>query len=235
MPFEVFLGWMASGQNGMTLDPKSGWTKRLYIAQQSLADLPAPLQEDLPMPEVVREAGKGDIYASSLWMGMPPTHTPLHKDPNPNLFVQMAGKKIVRMLRPDDGRKVFESARMRVAELEKETSRNGDAVWDGGWLGRGGGKIGSMGSGVRGEEIMVGMESVLTEEVVWGEESDEEQMEKMDGIEAELGPGDGLFIPKGWWHSIKGIGKGVNASVSPISCFIRHDISDRYQVNWWFR
>jgi ribosomal protein L16 Arg81 hydroxylase len=76
-----------------------------------------------------------------------------------------------------------------------------------------------MGSGARGEEMMVGMESVLMEEVVWGEESTEEQMEEMDGIEAQLGPGDGLYIPQGWWHSVKGIGEGVNASVSHICVF----------------
>jgi len=34
----------------------------------------------------------------------------------------------------------------------------------------------------------------------------------------EVSPGDALFIPKGWWHSIKSVGIGVTAS-----------------VNWWFR
>lgn len=216
IPFDVFLGWISSRLNAEP-DPKDGSTMWLYIAQQSLSDLPATLQGDLPTPEVVREAGKGDIYASSLWMGVPPTHTPLHKDPNPNLFVQMAGKKVVRMLSPDDGKRVFEAARMRISEIDKEVSRNDGAAWDGGWLGRGGGKIGSIGSAVRDEEMMVGMERVLTEEVVWEEENGGEKVEDVEGVEAELGPGDGLFIPKGWWHSIKGIREGVNASVSPLS------------------
>jgi len=33
-----------------------------------------------------------------------------------------------------------------------------------------------------------------------------------------LEAGDGMFIPKGWWHSVKGVGKGIIGS-----------------ANWWFR
>jgi len=36
--------------------------------------------------------------------------------------------------------------------------------------------------------------------------------------QTELDAGDALFIPKGWWHSVKGLGDGINGS-----------------VNWWFR
>jgi len=202
-------------------------TTRLYIAQHSIADLPPALQADIPAPEYVKLAGKGDVYASSVWMGIPPTHTPLHRDPNPNLFVQMAGAKVVRMLKPEHGRKIFEMARAMI-----RNNPAGDREWDGGWMGRGGGKVGSMGVSVRGEEMMVGEEGRLTEEVIWGVdermnarekvvgnnhmglENKREDDEELEGVEARLGPGDGLFIPKGWWHSIKGAGEGVNASVS---------------------
>lgn len=59
---------------------------------------------------------------------------------------------------------------------------------------------------------MQGQERALLDEMVWsvpvsaGSDG--------AGYEAHLGAGDGLFIPKGWWHSIKGIGEGVTASVS---------------------
>jgi hypothetical protein len=73
--------------------------------------------------------------------------------------------------------------------------------------------IGSNSSSViRGEEMMVGEERRLLEEEVWGSK------ELMSGFEAHLDGGDGLFIPKGWWHSIKGVGEGITGS-----------------VNWWFR
>jgi hypothetical protein len=218
LPLTLFIQWMqAKLKRENQIE-----TTRLYVAQHSVADLPPTLQADLPAPEYVRIAGKGDIYSSSVWMGVPPTHTPLHRDPNPNLFVQLAGAKVIRMLAPDHGRKILE-----MAKAMARSNPAGDMEWDGGWMGRGGGKIGSMGMNVRGEEMMVGEEGRLTEDVVWGGvqekivgnsfmglEDKVEDAEEIEGVETRLGPGDGLFIPKGWWHSIKGVGDGVNASVS---------------------
>ncbi|KAF9695898.1 hypothetical protein EKO04_006089 [Ascochyta lentis] len=160
---------------------------RIYLAQHSLVDLPAPLQADLSTPALVAKLGRGDIYASSLWMGRPPTRTPLHRDPNPNLFVQLAGQKIVRLMRPHIGRGVYERARLKAG---------GD--------GR---------ANMRGEEMMVGDEMQALEEAVW--EGDDRAVE---GLEAQLSAGDGLYIPLGWWHAVRGIGTGANAS-----------------ANWWFR
>ena len=159
LPLTLFIQWM---QAYLKRENQIG-TERLYVAQHSIADLPLALQADLPPPEYVKIAGKGDIYASSVWIGVPPTHTPLHKDPNPNLFVQMAGAKVVRMLKPNNGRKIFEMARAMT-----RNNAAGDEEWDWGWMGRGGGKIGSMGASIRGEEMMVGEEGRLTEDVIWG-------------------------------------------------------------------
>ena len=157
---------------------------RLYLAQHSLEDLPAPLQSDLPTPSLLSQLGRGDIYASSLWMGRPPTRTPLHRDPNPNLFVQLAGQKIVRLMRPDVGRGVYEQVRREV--------------------GREAGK-----ANMRGQEMMEGREMELLEEAIWGENGGVEA----EGVEAELHRGDGLYIPLGWWHAVRGVGSGANASV----------------------
>ncbi|CAO2650381.1 Nn.00g016730.m01.CDS01 [Neocucurbitaria sp. VM-36] len=166
---------------------------RLYLAQHSLADLPAPLQADLSTPTLLSHLGRGDIYASSLWMGRPPTRTPLHRDPNPNLFVQLAGRKVVRLLRPEIGRAVYERARMQV--------------------GRQGGK-----ANMRGVEMMEGAEMDALEKVIWGNTLGETGEERLDGVEAEVESGDGLYVPLGWWHAVRGVGTGANAS-----------------VNWWFR
>ncbi|KAJ8061306.1 hypothetical protein OCU04_010369 [Sclerotinia nivalis] len=158
----------------------------LYIAQAQIADLPRELQKDLPTPKVVKEAGKGDVYAANIWMGTSTSYTPLHKDPNPNLFIQSVGKKKVRLFPPTVGRGIYQNVQQ---------------------------SIGASGiASIRGEEMMEGPERSLLEERVWGEGVTEE------GFEVEVGPGDALFIPKGWWHSIKSLDGGINAS-----------------VNWWFR
>jgi hypothetical protein len=159
---------------------------KLYIAQAQIADFPKELQDDLPTPRIVKEAGKGDIYDANIWMGIPPTYTPLHKDPNPNLFVQLASSKRVRLFESAIGSAIFRGVQQRI------------------------GQYGS--ASLRGDEMMEGPERDTLNDAVWGSGI------KGDGFEAMVDPGDALFIPKGWWHSIKSVGSEVTAS-----------------VNWWFR
>jgi len=163
-------------------------TAKIYIAQASLADLLPAMRADLPTPELVLKAGKGDVYDSSIWLGQAPTYTPLHRDPNPNLFVQLAGRKVVRLYEPRAGNAVFSKVQEAIG--------------------------GSASATMRGEEMMQGQEKELLEEEVWSDSED-----TIGGAwQAELEAGDALFIPKGWWHSVKGLGDGINGS-----------------VNWWFR
>ena len=182
-PLSLFLQWMQTAET----DPAQ--STRLYLAQCQLSDLPQILRDDFPVPDLVARAGRGDVYDANVWIGHPPTYTPLHRDPNPNLFVQMAGEKVVRLVSPDDGLGLFATVRR---QLGKSGNREAAAI--------------------RGDEMMQGPERALLEKVVWGD-SDTLGAEK-EGYEARLRPGDGLFIPKGWWHSIKGVGEGVTASVS---------------------
>ena len=164
--------------------------ERIYLAQCQLTDLPQALRDDVPTPEIVSRAGKGDIYDTNIWIGLAPTNTPLHKDPNPNLFVQLAGSKVVRILTPELGAAIYE-------HVQEELGRGGSASF-------------------RGEGMMYGKEKALLDGAVWTEHP---ILEERYGevCEAELEAGDAIFIPRGWWHSIKGMGHGVTASVS-LSC-----------------
>jgi hypothetical protein len=182
--FHRFSAPLAIFLSALTLPPQL--RPNLYIAQAQLVDLPRALQDDLPTPLLVQKAGKGDIYDANIWMGIPPTYTPLHKDPNPNLFVQLASRKRVRLFAPAVGIEIFRIVQEKVRQ--------------------------NASSSLRGEEMMEGPEREELERAVWGEVSGVER------FEATIEAGDALFIPKGWWHSIKSEGEGVNAS-----------------VNWWFR
>ena len=162
----------------------------IYLAQASLSDLPSSLLKDLPTPDLVSKAGKGDIYDTSIWLGRAPTYTPLHRDPNPNLFVHLAGRKQVRLFKPDLGNAIFHHVQNNIGGAANAT--------------------------MRGAEMMEGAERAALEQAVWDPPSG--SFWTSEGLQCEVAPGDGLFIPKGWWHSIKGVGQGMIGS-----------------VNWWFR
>lgn len=182
--------------------------RKLYIGQLPVNHLPKELQADVPVPRIVKTAGKGDIYDSSVWLGLEPTYTPLHRDPNPNLFVQLCSSKVVRLLPPASGDQMFSTVQQYL-----------------------GNKTGN--SRVRGLEMMVGPEADFMFKAIWWDKEwagtvpgstieleDELAALKATMQEATLDPGDALFIPKGWWHSVK-------------SRFIDGRLNG--SVNWWFR
>ncbi|KAL8907262.1 MAG: hypothetical protein Q9207_001503 [Kuettlingeria erythrocarpa] len=177
-PFSIFLDWAARAS--------SDSPQRLYVAQARVNQLPAPLQDDLPTPELVAKAGKGDVYDASIWLGIAPTVTSLHRDPNPNLYMQLAGRKAVRLLEPDVGQSIFAAVQM---ELGRQSS-----------------------SKFRGDEMMKGKEKDMLEIRVWSDNPVENQ-DGQKGMEVTLEAGESMFIPQGWWHSIKSTGTGCTASV----------------------
>ncbi|KAK5054433.1 hypothetical protein LTR84_001323 [Exophiala bonariae] len=204
-PLEILLTYLSPKSNQPTVPPGHQRSQRnhsIYLAQCSLAALPPALQQDLPTPSLITHKSssspiKGDIYASSLWLGRPPTYTPLHRDPNPNIFIQLAGQKVVRLLPPEIGAAVFADVQARLNHRQ-DTSAN-----------------------IRGDEMMIGPEKAVLHNAIWPIKdgaSPYEDFMTTYGQETTLGMGDALFIPKGWWHSVKGVGTGVTAS-----------------VNWWFR
>ncbi|CAL8583817.1 hypothetical protein XPA_009434 [Xanthoria parietina] len=151
------------------------------------------MQDDLPTPELVKKTGKGEVCDdASIWLGVAPTYTPLHRDPNPNLYLQLAGRKTIRLLHPVAGQAVFDAVQATLG------SRTSSAKF-------------------RGDEMMKGSEKTLLEARIWPGENIEDG-EEVVGFEATLAGGESIFIPQGWWHSVKSVGIGCTGS-----------------VNWWFR
>ena len=179
-PLALFLAAVEyNAETGAMADPLT----QLYIAQAPLAELPHGMQQDVPAPDLVQHAGRGDVYDSSVWLGLEPTYTPWHRDPNPNLFCQLCSSKTVRLMAPVGGERIF-----RQVQEELMRRRTSSA---------------SASSRIRGEEMMQGPERELLHRAVWGEESEEGTKQPRGTMyEAKLDAGDMLFIPKGWWHSV---------------------------------
>lgn len=183
----------------------------LYLAQQST---PAFLAPSLPTPSIVKLAGKGDIYGHALWLGTTPTNTPLHRDPNGNLFVQLKSRKVIRMTAPAIGKGLVELA-MQAGGNKKEVGN------------------------LQGEEMMTGRTKELLDLVVFGNpfgkekarlETEQDEWEKWEALregmlECVVEPGDGVWIPKGWYHAVKGVAASGREDDREISA----------SVNWWFR
>ena len=180
---ELFLDYMRMIQD-VSINAS---TTRLYIAQASLGYLPDKLRKDVPTPSLVRDAGKGDLYQSSLWMGPCfAARSPLHTDPNPNILVQIAGTKAIRLMPPDSGKEVL----AKVTEgIKPEDRRRPSAM-------------------LNPTEMI--RRSKYVDQVIWREGGG-----TPDGaFEAILKPGDGIFIPASWWHSTRGIDNDRNINIS---------------------
>ncbi|BFZ65487.1 hypothetical protein YB2330_006660 [Saitoella coloradoensis] len=171
VPFGLFVDVCLGAEIGM----------KGYIAQSDVFTQVPTLLSDLQTPYLPPPK---KIYSRSLWLGKSHVHTPLHTDPNDNLFLQLHGTKRIRLYPPTAG------AQLRPGQgVLRNTSMIRD-VWG----------ADASGGGSEVEGVEGGMEAVLRE-------------------------GDGVFIPKGWWHTLKGESHSSDKSGDEIVC----------SVNWWFR
>ncbi|KAF8454219.1 hypothetical protein BGX38DRAFT_1174294 [Terfezia claveryi] len=162
----------------------------------------------LPTPPPLQTKNTSDPH---LWLGRPAAaRTPLHRDPRGGVFVQMCGEKELALFGPEDG-EVLPLPRESVGVGVPRSVGMGEERM----LGRGRWREERWVWGGNGEEGEKG------EEGAKGEEGTEETTGTVGvrGYKVRLGRGDGVFIPKGWWHAVRGVeegegGGGVCASVS---------------------
>ncbi|KAF3940636.1 hypothetical protein ABW19_dt0210394 [Dactylella cylindrospora] len=184
--------------------PHLGFTVRPPRANRSLKAASTEQEEGLPPKYPV------DIYSSSLWLSRisQPSNTPLHRDPNDNIYIQLSGEKEIRCLPPSVGNALFQTF-------------HGAGKW-----------VNADPTGKINTDMMDEGNRRFLDSVIWGGGGEEsgvrvglEVLRDMRGVRVRKG--DGVYIPKGWWHSVRSVPAdeenpevegGVVAS-----------------VNWWFR
>ncbi|KAF1750087.1 hypothetical protein GCK72_016633 [Caenorhabditis remanei] len=83
-------------------------SQRLYLAQHRLFDQVPHLKRDVIIPdECFGESTNPDDVDMNMWIGPSNTVSPLHTDPRNNMFVQVNGTKLFRMVSPEDTSSVY--------------------------------------------------------------------------------------------------------------------------------
>jgi Cupin-like domain len=144
----------------------------------------------------------------NIWMGSAHTISPAHTDPHHNILVQVVGHKYVRLFAPSESSKMYPLSSSYGVNMSN-TSRV------------------DVGHAMR---LFEGWDKWTTEEEMPPVErdpiecdDDPESLREDFNIEFPnftdaafsegiLGPGDCLYIPKGWWHYVRSLSPSVSVS-----------------------
>ena len=78
---------------------------RIFLAQ---CDLPESIKDDVVVPDMTKNTGKGHLYRMNMWMcGPQGSESPCHHDPFHNLLCQVFGTKRVVLFPPDEDMNLY--------------------------------------------------------------------------------------------------------------------------------
>eukprot|EP00922_Rhytidocystis_sp_ex-Travisia-forbesii_P065708 GHVS01097598.1.p1 GENE.GHVS01097598.1~~GHVS01097598.1.p1 ORF type:complete len:442 (+),score=55.64 GHVS01097598.1:2-1327(+) len=103
-----------------------------YLAQHPIFEQIPELERDILMPDLAL-CGKEGTLIRMLWLGPRNTVSPLHTDQYNNLFVQLAGRKYVRLYQPNQSERLYafkEGLLTNTSSIQSDITQTGIEVDD---------------------------------------------------------------------------------------------------------
>ena len=183
--------------------PTRGVNLTGYLAQHDLFSQIRSLRSDISIPDYCYCTTTTASSASespppteepfiNAWLGPSGTISPLHTDPHHNIFCQVVGSKYIRLYAPCQTFLLYphgideqgvDMSNTSQVDIELFKSKNGGQPPD----------------------IYVSEETKLLHEKF-------PLFKKAQYSEGLLGPGDCLYIPKGWWHYVESLSTSFSVS-----------------------
>ncbi|KAK9249484.1 hypothetical protein V1506DRAFT_526075 [Lipomyces tetrasporus] len=208
----------------------------VYLAQHDLLLQVDPLRADVLIPDLIHSATFARRDTSSApkmtllnaWVGPAGTISPLHADPHDNILVQVVGYKYVRLYpaatskakmypRGIENEIGIDVDMGNTSEVELERGCFGAIFGDADVL-----RLATSVSDIKGkhneseENEIDGDKLSLLRERMLDKKKYRDQYEEFgwDGgfVDCILEPGDGVFIPTGWWHYVKSLSPSFSVS-----------------------
>ncbi|KAF2233139.1 Clavaminate synthase-like protein [Viridothelium virens] len=180
-----------------------------YLAQHDLLSQIPSLRSDIAIPDYCycataatpqesESMSSSDEPLMNAWLGPGGTISPLHTDPYHNIFCQVVGSKYIRLYAPDQTSHLYphgideqgvDMSNTSQIDLQPFISRDKGGPVD---VPRGH------------DSENAASESPVAERFPL--------FEKAQYVEGLLGPGDCLYIPKGWWHYVESLSTSFSVS-----------------------
>jgi hypothetical protein len=189
-----------------------------YLAQHDLFFQMPDLRKDIIVPDYCFSSppNPGDQHPTSnseeedenaangpttnIWLGPSHTTSPLHTDPHHNILAQVFGHKYIRLYAPSQTGKLY--PRSKEGDVDMSNTSSVD-------VGMG---IPSFADHATEEDGEKPIDGEKRERMMKQFEQDFPLFKEAGYVEDILGPGECLFIPKGWWHYVRSLSPSCSVS-----------------------
>ncbi|ORX36577.1 hypothetical protein BD324DRAFT_626374 [Kockovaella imperatae] len=196
MPFGLFID--AFLLNRIPSGSSATEIPSAYLAQSDILDSSPGLLDRIPPLEQYESGPQASLYRRTMWIGPKGSFTPFHRDPYHGIYTQILGNKTFHLVPPSAAKDL----KLSTNPLQKNTSTVPSPVSE---------YFSTQSPSAEGE---IQIERRRGDHLSDTTDALIEALRCDGSCVAQLGPGQSVLIPEGWYHSAEGgdgPGVGVNA------------------------